>query len=76
MVWSWGWEEIEGMVYGVEEERGIERVVGVVGWMGSEECFELWEGLVKEWGVGKKGKNKGVVMVVVREEGCIELYRG
>lgn len=49
-------DEIDRMLYALEQQTGIETVVAVVPSIGSEDCFDFSHRLLNEWGVGKKGR--------------------
>lgn len=50
-------DEIDRMLYALEQQTGIETVVAVVPSIGNEDCFDFSHRLLNEWGVGKKEKN-------------------
>ncbi|KWR54934.1 beta-propeller domains of methanol dehydrogenase type [Bacteroides stercoris] len=64
------------MLYALEQQTGIETVVAVVPSIGSEDCFDFSHRLLNEWGVGKKGKNNGLVILLVTDQRCIQFYTG
>lgn len=68
--------EIDRMLYALEQQTGIETVVAVVPSIGSEDCFDFSHRLLNEWGVGKKGKNNGLVILLVTDQRCIQFYTG
>ena len=61
-------DEIVRMLYALEQQTGIETVVAVVPSIGSEDCFDFSHRLLNEWGVGKKGKNTGQVILLVTDQ--------
>lgn len=61
-------DEIDRMLYALEQQTGIETVVAVVPSIGSEDCFDFSHRLLNEWGVGKKGKNNGLVILLVTDQ--------
>lgn len=69
-------DEIDRMLYALEQQTGIETVVAVVPSIGSEDCFDFSHRLLNEWGVGKKGKNNGLVILLVTDQRCIQFYTG
>ena len=69
-------DSIDRMLYNLEETTGIETVVAVVPSIGSEDCFEFAHQLLNKWGVGKKGKNNGLVILLVTDQRCIQFYTG
>lgn len=69
-------DSIDHMLYQLEEKTGIETVVAVVPSIGQEDCFEFSHQLLNKWGVGKKGKNNGLVILLVTDQRCIQFYTG
>ena len=47
-------DNIDRMLYALEQQTGIETVVAVVPSIGQEDCFDFSHQLLNEWGVGKK----------------------
>jgi len=64
------------MLYALEQQTGIETVVAVVPSIGNEDCFDFSHRLLNEWGVGKQGKNNGLVILLVTDQRCIQFYTG
>ena len=69
-------DSIDRMLYALERQTGIETVVAVVPSIGEEECFDFSHRLLNEWGVGKKEKNNGLVILLVTDQRCIQFYTG
>ena len=69
-------DSIDRMLYALEQQTGIETVVAVVPSIGSDDCFDFAHRLLNEWGVGKKGKNNGLVILLVTDQRCIQFYTG
>ena len=69
-------DSIDRMLYALEQQTGIETVVAVVPSIGEEDCFDFSHQLLNEWGVGKKGKNNGLVILLVTDQRCIQFYTG
>lgn len=69
-------DSIDRMLYALEQQTGIETVVAVVPSIGNEDCFDFSHQLLNEWGVGKKGKNNGLVILLVTDQRCIQFYTG
>lgn len=68
--------EIDSMLYALEQQTGIETVVAVVPSIGNAECFDFSHELLNKWGVGKKDKNNGLVILLVTDQRCIQFYTG
>jgi uncharacterized protein len=62
------------MLYALEQQTRIETVVAVVPSIGEEDCFDFCHQLLNKWGVGKKGKNNGLVILLVTDQRCIQFY--
>lgn len=58
-------DEIDAMLYALEQQTGIETVVAIVPSIGDKDCFEFSHQLLNQWGVGKKGKDNGLVILLV-----------
>ncbi|WP_281644075.1 TPM domain-containing protein [Bacteroides zoogleoformans] len=69
-------DSIDHMLYALEQETGIETVVAVVPSIGDDDCFDFSHRLLNEWGVGKKGKDNGLILLLVTDQRCIQFYTG
>lgn len=69
-------DSIDHILYNLEEKTGIETVVAVVPSIGQEDCFDFTHQLLNRWGVGKKEKNNGLVILLVTDQRCIQFYTG
>ena len=69
-------DSIDRMLYQLEQQTGIETVVAVVPSIGQTECFDFCHELLNSWGVGKKGKDNGLVILLVTDQRCIQFYTG
>lgn len=69
-------DSIDRMLYRLEEKTGIETVVAVVPSIGEEDCFDFSHQLLNKWGVGKKDKNNGLVILLVTDQRCVQFYTG
>lgn len=67
---------MDSMLYSLEEKTGIETVVAVVSSIGDTSCFDFCNQLLNQWGVGKKGKDNGLVILLVTDQRCIQFYTG
>lgn len=68
--------EINSKIYNLEQQTGIEIVVVVLNSIGDTDCFDFSHKLLNTWGVGKKGKNNGMVVLLVTDQRCIHMYTG
>ena len=69
-------DSIDRMLYRLEQQTGIETVVAVVPSIGEATCFDFCHELLNTWGVGKKGKDNGLVILLVTDQRCIQFYTG
>ena len=69
-------DTIDTMLHALEQQTGIETVVAVVPSIGDMECFDFCHQLLNQWGVGKKGKDNGLVILLVTDQRCIQFYTG
>ncbi len=69
-------DSINRLLFALEQQTGIETVVAVVPSIGEADCFDFSHQLLNEWGVGKKGKNNGLVILLVTDQRCIQFYTG
>ena len=64
------------MLYQLEQKTGIQSVVAVVPSIGEEDCFDFCHQLLNKWGVGQKGKDNGLIILLVTDQRCIQFYTG
>lgn len=69
-------QTIDSLLYALEQKTGIETVVAVVPSIGEADCFDFSHQLLNKWGVGKKEKNNGLVILLVTGQRCIQFYTG
>lgn len=69
-------DSISRMLYALEQQTGIETAIIVVPSIGSEECFDFAHKLFNEWGIGKKEKNNGLIILLVTDQRCIQFVTG
>ncbi|MEG1563610.1 MAG: TPM domain-containing protein [Bacteroides sp.] len=67
---------IDSLLYALEQQTGIETVVAVVPSIGEADCFDFSHQLLNQWGVGKKGKDNGWVLLLVTDQRCVQFYTG
>ena len=67
---------IDSLLYALEQQTGIETVVAAVPSIGETSCFDFCHQLLNEWGVGEKGKDNGLVVLLVTDQRCIQFYTG
>lgn len=69
-------DSIDRMLYALEQQTGIQTVVAVVPTIGEADCFDFCHQLLNSWGVGQKGKDNGLVVLLVTDQRCIQFYTG
>ena len=69
-------DSIDRMLYRLEQQTGIETVVAVVPSIGDADSFDFCHELLNSWGVGKKGKDNGLVILLVTGQRRIQFYTG
>lgn len=69
-------DSIDHMLYTLEQQTGIQTVVAVVPSIGDADCFDFCHQLLNSWGVGQKGKDNGLVILLVTDQRCIQFYTG
>ena len=69
-------DSIDAMLYRLEEKTGIETVVAALPSIGEVEAFDFCHELLNSWGVGKKGKDNGLVVLLVVDQRMIQFYTG
>lgn len=67
---------MDNLLYDLEQQTGIETVVAVVPSIGDDDCFDFSHQLLNTWGVGKRGKDNGLVILLVTDQRCIQFYTG
>ena len=69
-------DTIDTMLHALEQQTGIETVVAIVPSIGDMECFDFCHQFAQSMGVGKKGKDNGLVILLVTDQRCIQFYTG
>ena len=67
---------MDQMLYQLDQKTGIQTVVAVVQSIGETECFDFCHQLLNSWGVGQRGKDNGLVILLVTDQRCIQFYTG
>lgn len=68
--------QMDSILYALEEKTGIETLVVAVENIDGGDCFEFAYQLGKQNGVGKKGADNGLVILLVRGERCVQFATG
>ncbi|MDR0938606.1 MAG: TPM domain-containing protein [Mediterranea sp.] len=69
-------DTINARLYALEQQTGIETVVATVPSIGEADCFDFAFDLLREWGVGKKEKDNGLVILLVTDQRCVQFATG
>ena len=67
---------IDNILYNLEQKTGIQTLVVVVTSIEGGDCFEFAYRLGKEKGVGQKGRDNGLVILLSTDERCIQFATG
>lgn len=67
---------IDTTLYRLEQQTGIQTLVVAVSQIEGGDCFDFAYRLGRENGVGQKGKDNGLVILLVTEERCIQFATG
>jgi uncharacterized protein len=67
---------IDNILYHLEQKTGIQTLVVVVTGIKGGDCFEFAYQLGKEKGVGQKGRDNGLVILLSTDERCIQFATG
>ena len=68
--------KMDSILYALEQKTGIETVVVAVKQIAGHDCFEFAYQIGKQYGVGKKKTNNGLVILLVTDERCIQFATG
>ena len=68
--------EIDKMLYALEEKTGIQVVVAVLSGIEGGDSFDFAYRLGAENGVGEKGRDNGLVILLSTEERCVQFATG
>lgn len=67
---------IDSLLFALEEQTGIQVVVAVLTGIEGGDCFDFAYRLGKENGVGQKGRDNGLVVLLSTEERCVQFATG
>ena len=67
---------IDSMLYLLEENTGIQTVVAVLGDIEGGDCFDFAYSLGQKNGVGQKGRDNGLVVLLSTGERCVQFAVG
>ena len=67
---------IDSVLFALEEKTGIQTIVAVVTGIEGGDCFQFAHTLGEKAGVGQKGRDNGLVVLLSTEERCIQFVTG
>lgn len=67
---------MDSIFYSLEQQTGIQTIVAVVNEIEPTDCFEFAHALFESQGVGQKGKDNGLVILLSTHERCIQFITG
>ncbi|MBR3907633.1 MAG: TPM domain-containing protein [Bacteroidaceae bacterium] len=67
---------IDSMLFALEEQTGIQVLVAVLTGIEGGDCFDFAHRLGQENGVGQKGRDNGIVVLLSTEERCVQFATG
>lgn len=67
---------IDTLLHALEQSTGIEVAVVAVRSIGEADCFEFTHRLFQTWGIGKKGKDNGLLLLLAIDQGCVQFCTG
>ena len=67
---------IDAMLLSLEEQTGIQTLVAVVAGIDGGDCFDFAHRLGQSAGVGQKGRDNGLVILLSTEERCVQFVTG
>lgn len=68
--------QINQMILSLEQKTGAEIAVVVLPSIGDVECFDFSHELFNSWGIGKKGLDNGLLILLVTDQRCVQFYTG
>ena len=60
----------------MEQQSGVEAAVVMLPSIGDEEPFDFAQSLFRHWGIGKKGKDNGVLVLFVMDRRVVRFHTG
>jgi uncharacterized protein len=67
---------MDSLLYALEQQTGIQTLVAVVTGIEGGDCFDFTHRLAEETGVGQKGRDNGLVILLSTDERCIQFATG
>ena len=69
-------DSIDSMLWKLEQKTSIEVAVVVLPSIGDNNTFDFAHNLLNKWGVGKKGKDNGLVILLVEDQRSVRFETG
>ena len=69
-------QKIDQMLYQLEQKTGIQTLVAVLTGIEGGDCFDFAYQLGREYGVGQKGRDNGLVVLLSTDERCVQFLTG
>lgn len=69
-------QKIDHIIYSLEDKTGAEIAVVVLPSIGEMDCFDFSNELFNKWGIGKKGADNGLLILLVTDQRCVQFYTG
>jgi uncharacterized protein len=67
---------MDSLLYALEQQTGIQTLVAVVTGIEGGDCFDFTHQLAEQTGVGQKGRDNGLVVLLSTDERCIQFATG
>ena len=69
-------DSINAVCARMEQQSGVEAAVVMLPSIGDEEPFDFAQSLFRHWGIGKKGKDNGVLVLFVMDRRVVRFHTG
>lgn len=70
-------DSINALLYRLDHQKNVESAVVVLPKIKGNDCFHFAYNLYNRWGIGRKDKgNKGVMVLLVTDERCVQIVTG
>ena len=67
---------MDSILHSLEQKTGIQTLVVAVTGIKGGDCFDFTHRLGQEWGVGQKGRDNGLVILLSTDERCVQFATG
>ena len=69
-------DSINAICAQLEQQRGIEAAIVMLPSIGDADVFDFAQSLFRHWGIGKKGKDNGILVLFVMDRHLIRFHTG